>query len=120
MSGRRSGSWPYSVTLSNAVDRRFAAIPSETCLKRRLVRNASPSPANIRVGSSFSRLNANVPAVNGNDPGTFSRISHLRISPWSSYFGNATLRMVVPESDFVVSAVRTSLSRIFTTYSSPA
>jgi hypothetical protein len=32
-------------------------------LKRRLVRKASPSPANIRVGSSPSRLKANTPAV---------------------------------------------------------
>ena len=32
-------------------------------LKRALVRNASPSPANMRVGSSFSRLKANTPAV---------------------------------------------------------
>jgi hypothetical protein len=29
----------------------------------RLVRKASPSPANMRVGSSFSRLKANTPAV---------------------------------------------------------
>ena len=33
--------------------------------KRRLVRKASPSPANMRVGSSPSRLNGNTPAVNG-------------------------------------------------------
>ena len=63
MSGRRAGSAPYKVTESKAVDSRFAGMPSETSLKRRLVRNASPSPANIRVGSSFSRLNGNTPAV---------------------------------------------------------
>ena len=34
--------------------------------KRRLVRKASPSPANMRVGSSFSRLSGNTPAVKGN------------------------------------------------------
>ncbi len=34
---------------------------------------ASPSPANMRVGSSFSRLNGNTPAVNGKLPGRFSR-----------------------------------------------
>ena len=32
-------------------------------LKRVLVRNGSPSPANMRVGSSPSRLKAKVPAV---------------------------------------------------------
>ncbi len=69
MSGRRSGSLPYSVTESNAVDSRFAGMPSASRWKRRLVRNASPSPANMRVGSSFSRLNANTPAVNGKAPG---------------------------------------------------
>ncbi len=47
-------------------------MPSASRWKRRLVRNGSPSPANIRVGSSFSRLNANTPAVNGKLPGTFS------------------------------------------------
>ena len=61
--GPRIGSLPYSVTESNAVDRRLAGMPSATSLKRRLVRKASPSPANIRVGSSFSRLKREVPAV---------------------------------------------------------
>ncbi len=74
----------------------------------------------MRVGSSFSRLNANTPAVNGKLPGTFSCSCQRRISPSSSYFGSATLRTLVPDSDVVVSAVRISLSRIFTTYSSPA
>ena len=84
MSGRGSGSWPYKVTESNAVDSRFAGMPSLTSLKRRLVRNASPSPANIRAGSSPSRLNANTPAVYGKLPGTFSSSSHFSSSPWSS------------------------------------
>ena len=120
MSGRVAGSAPYRVTLSNAVLRRLAGKPSLTILKRRLVRNASPSPANMRVGSSPSRLKANVPAVYGKLPGTLSSISHLRISPWSSNWGRATLRIFVPDSDVVVSAVRISLSRILTIYSSPA
>ena len=84
MSGRRSGSLPYSVTESNAVDSRLAGMPSDSSLKRRLVRNGSPSPANMRVGSSFSRLNANTPAVYGKLPGTFSSSSHFSSSPWSS------------------------------------
>ena len=84
MSGRTAGSLPYSVTESNAVDSRFAGMPSASRWKRRLVRNGSPSPANIRVGSSFSRLNANTPAVNGKLPGTFSCSCQRRISPSSS------------------------------------
>jgi hypothetical protein len=84
MSGRGSGSLPYSVTESNAVLRRLAGMPSLTSLKRRLVRKASPSPANMRVGSSPSRLKAKVPAVYGKLPGTLSSISHFSISPWSS------------------------------------
>src|ERR1700726_1447891 len=87
--------------------------------KRLLVRNASPSPANIRVGSSFSRLNANTPAVKGKLPGTFSVSCQRRISPSSSYLGSATLGTWVPERETVVSAERISLPRIFTTYSSP-
>ena len=69
-------------------------MPSASRWKRRLVRNASPSPANIRVGSSFSRLNANTPAVNGKLPGTFSFNCQRRISPSSSNFGSATLRIL--------------------------
>ena len=84
-----------------------------------MVRNGSPSPANMRVGSSFSRLNGNTPAVNGNAPGTFSRSSQRRISPWSSKRGSATFGILVPESEVVVSRVRISRSRTFTTYSSP-
>ena len=37
--------------------------------KRRLVRSGVPSPANMRVGSSSSRLNGKTPAVNGKLPG---------------------------------------------------
>ena len=51
------------VTESKAVDKRLAGMPSDSNLNRRLVRKASPSPANMRVGSSFSRLKAKVPAV---------------------------------------------------------
>ena len=54
---------PYSVTESNAVESRLAGIPADSNLNRALVLKASPSPANMRVGSSFSRLKANVPAV---------------------------------------------------------
>ena len=110
---------PYSVTESNAVDSRLAGMPSASRWKRRLVRNGSPSPANIRVGSSFSRLNANTPPVNGKLPGTFSSSCQRRISPSSSKRGSATLGIFVPDNDVVVSAVRISRSRILTTYSSP-
>ncbi|CAM5682078.1 hypothetical protein SAFG77S_08278 [Streptomyces afghaniensis] len=41
------------------------AWPSESSLKRRFVRNGSPSPASIRAGSSPSRLKGNTPAVKG-------------------------------------------------------
>ena len=99
MSGRRPGSLPYSVTLSNAVESRLAGMPEDSSLKRVLVRNASPSPANIRVGSSPSRLNAKTPAVYGKEPGTFSSSSHLSSSPWSSYCGSTTLRTLVPDSE---------------------
>src|SRR5690606_28950859 len=60
-SGRSSGSQPYSVTESNAVDSRLAGSPSDRYLKRALVRAGPPSPANIRLGSSPSRLNGNTP-----------------------------------------------------------
>lgn len=82
-SGRSSGSRPYRVTESNAVDSRVAGWPSARSLKRRLVRNGSPSPANIRAGSSLSRLNANTPPVNGKRPGRFSARRNRRSSPWS-------------------------------------
>jgi hypothetical protein len=36
MSGRGSGSLPYSVTESKAVDRRLAGMPSDSSLKRRV------------------------------------------------------------------------------------
>ncbi|MNT41157.1 hypothetical protein D3C72_1775100 [compost metagenome] len=94
-------------------------MPADSSLKRRLVRKASPSPANMRVGSSFSRLKANTPAVYGKLPGTFSRISHFSTSPSSSKRGSTTLRTLVPDSVVVTSPVRISRSRIFTTYSSP-
>ena len=79
------------------MDRRLAGMSFDSRWKRVLVRNGSPSPANMRVGSSFSRLKANTPPVKGKEPGTFSSISHLRISPWSSNLGSATLRISVPE-----------------------
>src|SRR5246127_1379241 len=71
-SGDSPGSRPYRVTESNAVDSRVAGCPCDSSLNRRLVRNASPSPANLRAGSSLSRLKGNPPAVNGNRPGRFS------------------------------------------------
>src|SRR5215472_13357851 len=52
----------------------------------------------MRVGSSFSRLNANTPAVNGKLPGTFSFNCQRRISPSSSKPGSTTFRTFVPES----------------------
>ena len=83
MSGRSSGSKPYKVTESKAVERRFAGMSRESRWKRLLVRNGSPSPANMRVGSSFSRLKWNTPAVKGNSPGRFSRMRQRKSSPWS-------------------------------------
>jgi len=80
-SGLSPGSRPYSVTESKAVDSRVAALPAETSLNRRLVRNGSPSPANIRAGSSPSRLNGNTPAVNGKYPGRFSSRRNRSSSP---------------------------------------
>jgi hypothetical protein len=58
--------------------------------------------------------------VYGKLPGTLSSNSHFSTSPSHSYFGNATLRILVPDSVVCVKAVLISLSRIFTTYSSPA
>ena len=52
-------------SLSGSKVRRVAGWPAESSRKRRLVRKASPSPANIRAGSSSSRLNRKTPAVNG-------------------------------------------------------
>src|SRR5258708_13481788 len=63
-SGLSPGSRPYRVTESKAVDSRVAALPADSSLNLRLVRNGSPSPANIRAGSSPSRLNGHTPAVN--------------------------------------------------------
>ena len=77
---------------------------------------ASPSPANIRDGSSPSRLNGNTPAANGNDPAgdhastnVTGRCAHQNVA--------VPLRMLVPHKLVVVSPVR-SRSRILTTYSS--
>src|SRR2546430_821126 len=69
MSGRSSGSNPYKVTESNAVDRRVAGWPSASRWNRLFVRAGPPSPANMRAGSSFSRLSGNTPAVEGERPG---------------------------------------------------
>ena len=93
-------------------------MPAESSLKRVLVLKASPSPANIRVGSSFSRLNANVPAVYGNDPGTLSSSSHLRISPSHSHAGSETFGTLLPDRVVCWSGVRISRSRTAWTYSS--
>ena len=51
----------------------------------------------LLVGSSFSLLKGNAPPVNGKYPGTFSSISHLRISPWSSNLGNETRGIRLPD-----------------------
>jgi hypothetical protein len=55
-----------------------------------LVLSGPPSPANIRVGSSPSRLNGYNPDANGNSPGTFSCKFHFKISPHAWYLGRAT------------------------------
>ena len=92
MSGRSSGSKPYSVTESNAVDSRVAGWPSASRWKRRLVRTGPPSPANMRAGSSSSRLSGNTPAVNGKCPGRFSPRSQRTSSPASSKRGQRHAR----------------------------
>src|SRR6516164_9435415 len=102
-SGLSPGSRPYRVTESNAVDSRVAGWPADSNLNRRLVRNGSPSPANIRAGSSPSRLNGNTPAVNGKWPGRFSSRRNRSRSPWSAYRGSATRGIVIPDSDSRVS-----------------
>ena len=56
-----------------------------------------PSPANMRVGSSPSRLNGKTPAVNGKLPGKFSKPSQLVISPQSLNLGVAILGILSPE-----------------------
>ena len=78
---------------------RVAGWPSDSRLNRRLVRAGSPSPANIRAGSSFSRLNGKTPAVNGKRPGRFSRRQKRTSSPWSSYAGSATRGIRLPDRD---------------------
>ena len=94
--GRIAGSLPYSVTLSNAVDSRLAGMPSAAdeaavCGRRHL------RPRTSRVGSSFSRLNANTPAVNGKLPGRFPSAAR-RISPSSRKRGSTTLRIFGPRT----------------------
>ena len=98
MSGRSSGSRPYSVTESNAVDSRVAGAASASRWKRRLVRKGSPSPANMRAGASPSRLNGNTPAVNGKRPGTFSARRNRTSSASSWVRGSATRGTGVPDS----------------------
>ena len=111
MSGRRSGSRPYSVTESNAVDSRVASLPADSSLKRRLVRKASPSPANIRAGASPVRLNGKTPAVNGKLPGSPSSRRKRTRSPASEVRGSATRGTFVPDSDSRRSGVANSFPR---------
>ncbi len=63
------------------MESRVAGCPSDNNLNRLFVRNGSPSPANIRAGSSPSRLKGNTPAVNGKRPGRFSRRQNRTSSP---------------------------------------
>ncbi len=81
------------------MDRRVAGWPSASRWKRRLVRKASPSPANIRAGSSPSRLKGNTPAVKGKWPGRCSERSQRTSSPWSVTRGRATRGMRVPDRE---------------------
>ena len=101
------------------MDSLVASLSADSSLNRRLVRNGSPSPANIRAGSSPSRLNGKTPAVNGKYPGRFSSRRKRSNSPWSSYRGSATRGIRFPDSDSRVSLVRSSRSLMRTTCSSP-
>ena len=118
-SGRSSGSKPYNVTESNAVDKRVAGIPTANRWNRWLVRAGPPSPANIRAGSSPSRLNGNTPAVNGKRPGRFSDRSHRVRSPRSLNRGNATRGTLVPDNDSLRSTVVVVRPAAVDTSSSP-
>ena len=118
-SGRSSGSNPYRVTESKAVDRRLAGCPSASRWKRRLVRAGPPSPANIRAGSSPSRLNGNTPAVKGKRPGRFSERSQRVSSPRSPKRGSDTRETRVPDSDVRCKAVVVVRVPVVVTSSSP-
>ncbi len=93
------------------MDSRVAGWPSLSSWKRRLVRNASPSPANIRAGASPCRLNGKVPAVYGKRPGTFSDRSQPTSWPWSCVRGSETRRTWLPDSVSRVSGTAISLPR---------
>ena len=77
----------------------MAGWPSASRWNRRLVRKASPSPANMRAGSSPSRLKGNTPAVKGKWPGRCSARSQRSSSPCSVTRGRATRGMRVPDSE---------------------
>jgi hypothetical protein len=53
------------VTESKAVERRLASLLADSILNRRLVRAGSPSPANMRVGSSPIRFMGKTPGGEG-------------------------------------------------------
>jgi hypothetical protein len=99
------------VTESNAVDSRVASPPADSTWKRRLVRNASPSPANMRAGASPARLNGKTPAVYGKAPGRFSRRRKRSSSAASCVRGSATRGTLVPDRVSRASGVRISLPR---------
>ena len=63
------------------------------------MRNGSPSPANIRAGSSLSRLKGKTPEVKGNEPGRFSERSQRSNSPSSVNPGNATRGILLPDNE---------------------
>src|SRR5690606_3127882 len=100
--------------------RDFHVTGVQTCAlpiwKRRLVLSGPPSPANIRVGSSPSRLNGYNPDVNGNSPGTFSCNTQRRISPHASYFGKAILGICKCDNDSECVWILISLSRTMNEY----
>src|SRR5674476_1095820 len=71
MSGRSSGSNPYKVTESKAVDRRVAGWPSDRRWNRRLVRKAARSPARRFAGAGDAfRTNRRFHPLSGGRPAT--------------------------------------------------
>ena len=102
MSSCVAGSWPYRLGESKATESLLKGWSLAKKWYLSLVLSAEPSPANIRTGSSSSRLKGKTPAVYGKAPGRFSDRIHLTRSPQSDAVGSATLGRSNPDSVFLV------------------